>query len=101
MQQRAGPAAAVRHSRGMDTSLFVSHRERMTTILDALGYGLMPPQHCRECRPLLNEKCERCRELLAIAARVTAAVYAVEDAATDEEAAAVYRACVLGLAQAG
>lgn len=83
----------------MDTSLVVSPRERMTTILDALGFGLMPPQDCGECRPLLNEKCDQCRQLHATAAWVTAAVFAVEDAATDEEAAAAYRACVLGLAQ--
>lgn len=72
-------------------------RERMTTILDALAFGLLPPLHCRDCRDSLRDRCPDCAQKLDAAADVNAGLDAVESAATEEEALAVYHACLLGL----
>src|ERR1700761_4042638 len=77
----------------MDTILSVSPRDRMLTALDALGYGLMPPLKCEDCQPRLCLRCAACTRRREAVALVTAASHAVEDAATDAEAAVSFGQC--------
>lgn len=78
-------------------SVTVSPRDRMTAVLDALAFGLLPPLHCRACTDSLADRCDECAQKLADAADVNAGIDAVESAGTEAEALAAYDACLLGL----
>jgi hypothetical protein len=77
-----------------------SARERMTMVLDAVACGLLPRPGCAECHHSAAGRCFRCAEALADTGSVNAAMGAVASAATDAEALAAYRACLLELAGA-
>jgi hypothetical protein len=76
-----------------------SLRDRMVVILGALGYGLRPAADCAACRGP-GAWCRECDPGFADEAAVNAAIAAVQDAQTEVEAIAAYKACVLGLAGA-
>ena len=70
----------------------------MTAVLDTLAYQLTPDEFCRECRYEPAARCFSCSRALTDVGAVNAAIDAVESAPTDEEAATVYRDCLLELA---
>jgi len=76
-----------------------SLRDRMVVILGALGYGLRPAAGCAACQGS-GARCRVCDPGFADEAAVNAAIAAVQDARTEVEALAAYKACLLGLAGA-
>ena len=70
----------------------------MICVLDSLACGLMPnSSRCPECRPALASRCPECTRALSDSRTVNTTIAAVQDAPTDAEALAAYRACLLAL----
>ena len=75
-------------------------RERMVKLLDATVLGMTPPLHCGACVESLADRCADCADNLAIIAKLTAGIEAVQQAKTETEALTAYDSCLLGLAGA-
>jgi hypothetical protein len=74
-------------------------RERMTTVLDALSYGLQPAAYCQACQVSPGGRCPECARAIAGSKAVSAAITAVENAPTGEQALTAYTACLLWLVE--
>ncbi len=72
-------------------------RERMTRVLDSLAQVLWPRGSCPACRTVPAGRCPACTQALADSRMVNTAIAAIENAPAEEEALAVYQACLHAL----
>ncbi len=72
-------------------------RERMTRVLDSLAQDLWPRGSCPACRTVPAGRCPACTQAVADSRMVNTAIAAIENAPAEEEAHAVYQACLHAL----
>lgn len=76
------------------TAAEVSPRKRMTRVMDAVAFGLIPPLSCEPCRESPGGKCADCRQSIDDIVAINEAITAVEDAEDDAAAERAFWDCM-------
>jgi hypothetical protein len=78
-----------------------SVKDRLISLLNALEYGLYPPDGCKACAAALADRCGEHTQDLADMETASKAVALVQGADGDDEARRVFTAVIAGLAEQG